>query len=838
MNIRSKLLLGGAAIALIPLALTSLLVGQTTYSTARDSLNSNAEERLVATRENKKAQIEDYLNTLLSQVQAIGSSSTAIDALKGFKQSPAGIVKDTGGDAKLASYKTALASYYTKDFAGEYDKRNASKAPDMAAVVEKLDAPALAMQYHYIAANQNPLGQKDKLFASTDGSTYSKAHTQFHPSFESFQKRLGLYDVFLVDPDTKRIVYTVFKELDFGSSLETGIAAKTKLAEVVQKALAAKSKDDVFISDYASYLASYDDPAAFIAAPIFDGDKIAGVIAVQVPIDKINNIMTSGKKWTDVGLGKTGETYLVGQDNLVRSEIRFLVEDKNKWLTNNADQFGKERVDIMNKRNTAVGVLPVKTDAVTKALAGETGTVTYRGYRGFDLVGAYTPLKIQGLTWALVAKQDASEVFAAADELRKNTLLVALIAGLALAALATLGVYFFVRRFMQPIAKLQSTVEKVASGDFSARSQIRTGDEMQALGGAFDNLLDDRIAALAKAEDENEKLNNSVIGLLTTVADLSQKDLTARAPVTEDVIGTVGDSINQLTDATTSVLRDVTKIAGVVEHASKRVKQQSDAVNVQAGEERLTVDKLVLSLKTATDGMNRVAQLAENSNKAASEASASTANAMTTVQTTVRGMDAIRETIGEMEKRIKRLGERSQEISQIVSLINTISERTHVLSLNASMQAAMAGEAGRGFAVVAEEVQRLAENSRQATAQIANLVQNIQIETNDTIATVNRTIDQVVQGSESARNSGERMRETRDTTERLVQLVQTIAQSSQQQLVIAEDLRLAAGEITASTEKTADQLSAQNQVTSSLLTASQKLVESVSVFKLPPVTQS
>jgi twitching motility protein PilJ len=308
--------------------------------------------------------------------------------------------------------------------------------------------------------------------------------------------------------------------------------------------------------------------------------------------------------------------------------------------------------------------------------------------------------------------------------------------------------------------------------------------------------------------------------------------------VTEDVIGTVGDSINQLTDATTSVLRDVTKIAGVVEHASKRVKQQSDAVNTQAGEERLTVEKLVLSLKTATDGMNRVAQLAENSNKAASEASASTANAMTTVQTTVRGMDAIRETIGEMEKRIKRLGERSQEISQIVSLINTISERTHVLSLNASMQAAMAGEAGRGFAVVAEEVQRLAENSRQATAQIANLVQNIQIETNDTIATVNRTIDQVVQGSESARNSGERMRETRDTTERLVQLVQTIAQSSQQQLVIAEDLRMAAGEITASTEKTADQLSAQNQVTSSLLTASQKLVESVSVFKLPPVTQS
>jgi methyl-accepting chemotaxis protein len=838
MNIRSKLLLGGAAIALIPLALTSLLVGKTSYDAASTSLNEAATNRLVAIREDKKARIQDYLNGLQSQVQAIATTTTAAEALKAFKPATAALIKETGGDAKLPTYKAALAGYYTKDFAGEYDKRNVAKAPDMAAVVEKLDGPSLAMQYQYIAANQNPLGQKDKLFSSPDGSAYSRAHTIYHPTFESFQKKLGLYDLFLVDPDTKRVIYTVFKELDFSSNLETGIAAKTKLAEVVNKALVAKSKDEVFISDYGSYLASYDDAAAFIAAPVFEAEKIVGVVAVQVPIDQINRVMTSDKKWADVGLGSSGETYLVGADNLVRSEIRFLVEDKEGWLTANADYFGKERTEVMRKRNTAVGIVSVKTEAVKRALAGETGSLTYTGYRGFDLVGAYTPLKVQGATWALVTKQDAAEVFASTETLRKNTLLVALITGLTLAALAGLAVYFYVGRFMRPIATLQSTVQKVAGGDFTARSQIRTGDEMQALGGALDNLLDDRIAALAKAEDENDRINNSVIGLLTTVADLSQKDLTARAPVTEDIIGTVGDSINQLTDATTSVLRDVTKIAGVVEHASKRVKQQSDAVNTQATEERITVEKLVQNLKSATDGMNRVAELAENSNRAAAEATTSTDNAMTSVQTTVRGMDAIRETIAEMEKRIKRLGERSQEISQIVNLINTISERTHVLSLNASMQAAMAGEAGRGFAVVAEEVQRLAENSRQATAQIANLVQNIQIETNDTIATVNRTISQVVEGSESARLSGEKMRETRETTERLVQLVQTIAQSSKQQIALAEDLRIGAGEITASTEKTADQLIAQNQVTSSLLTASQKLVESVSVFKLPVITAS
>ena len=438
-----------------------------------------------------------------------------------------------------------------------------------------------------------------------------------------------------------------------------------------------------------------------------------------------------------------------------------------------------------------------------------------------------------------VAKLSDSSLDVLRDELeiigsghRQFQLLIsALVAGFV--ALGALVGYFIARNITGTVNSLQKSVEKVRGGDFEALSAVTSKDEVGDLGRTVNSLLQERVAALAKAEKENDQLNNSVIGLLGTVADLSQRDLTVRAPVTEDIIGTLGDSVNQLTDATTSVLRDVTKIAGVVEHASKRVKAQSDAINEQATAERATVEKLVTNLQMATEGMGRVAELAQSSNRAASDASASTANAMNTVQNTVRGMDAIRDTISEMEKRIKRLGERSQEISQIVGLINTISERTHVLSLNASMQAAMAGDAGRGFAVVAEEVQRLAENSRQATAQIASLVQNIQIETNDTIATVNKTIDQVVQGSEMARVSGEKMRETRETTERLVQLVQSIAESSLGQLKLVEDLRLGAGEITDSTEKTAEQLNAQNQVTSSLVTASQKLVESVSVFKLP-----
>ena len=408
-----------------------------------------------------------------------------------------------------------------------------------------------------------------------------------------------------------------------------------------------------------------------------------------------------------------------------------------------------------------------------------------------------------------------------------------------LAAVGAAGVLMVLFSFLTyrglngPIERLRMAIGRAESDQYRTRVNLVDKGEAGALSHSFDKLIDTHLASLSATAAEKERLNNSVIGLFTAMGALAQKDLTIRAPVTDDIIGTLGDAINQLTDVTATVLHHVTKVAGVVEAASERMKNQSDVVNEMAKEEDVIVVRLISNLETAMASIGEVAIFARDSNRAAAEATTSTESAMQTVQATLSGMNAIRETISEMEKRIKRLGERSQEISQIVNLINTISERTHVLSLNAAMQAAMAGEAGRGFAVVAEEVQRLAENSRQATGQIANLVQNIQVETNDTIATVNKTIEQVVNESELAHNAGERMRETHESTARLVRLVATISTSSTEQTKIASVLRSAADEIAQFTDKTSEQLVAQNQSAASLVSASRKLVDAISVFKLP-----
>jgi methyl-accepting chemotaxis protein len=448
---------------------------------------------------------------------------------------------------------------------------------------------------------------------------------------------------------------------------------------------------------------------------------------------------------------------------------------------------------------------------------------------------AYKKLKADQLKLSGLIAGELEESKKAANAAVMNTgnaILAVLAAAIILLLLFASNIY---RRIMKPLNQLRQAISKVEGGHYDVRVNLHTKDELGSLSRAFDKLIDDRISALKSTATENERINNSVIGLFGAMGALSEKDLTVRAPVTEDIIGTLGDAINQLTDVTATVLHHVTKVAGVVEDASERMKKQSDVVNDMAKEEDVIVQRLISNLETAMASIGEVAIFARDSNRAAAEATKSTESAMQTVQATLVGMNAIRETISEMEKRIKRLGERSQEISQIVNLINTISERTHVLSLNAAMQAAMAGEAGRGFAVVAEEVQRLAENSRQATGQIANLVQNIQVETNDTIATVNKTIEQVVKESDLAHNAGERMRETHEATARLVRLVATIATSSAEQTKIASVLRAAADEIAQFTEKTAEQLVAQNQSAASLVSASQKLVDAISVFKLPPM---
>lgn len=412
------------------------------------------------------------------------------------------------------------------------------------------------------------------------------------------------------------------------------------------------------------------------------------------------------------------------------------------------------------------------------------------------------------------------------------TVLIAVIALLGLGVAFGLGAATY-RAIMNPLNQMMATVKQIGEGNYDSRTGLTGSDELSELGQAFDNMLGARVTALVQAERENEQLNDSIIHLLQAVSQLSQRDLTIKVPVTEDMTGPVADALNLLTDETAKVLRGVIRISEDVAVASDKVKAQSDTVIAVADDERQAVEQTATDLASAADAMKQIAELAQTCNATAETAMKTTQAALQTVTSTVNGINSTRDTIRETEKRIKRLGERSQEISGVVNLINTIAERTHILALNASMHAASAGEAGRGFAVVADEVQRLAENAREATSQISTLVSNIQIETADTASTMNTAISQVVDGSKLAEQAGDQMKRTQETTADLVAAVQQIASRSQDQARMSSELLSRAQQIQEGTRQTSQQLNEQTVQTTNLVEYARSLLSSVRVFRLP-----
>jgi len=455
-----------------------------------------------------------------------------------------------------------------------------------------------------------------------------------------------------------------------------------------------------------------------------------------------------------------------------------------------------------------------------------------RMVRGVDRPFTETANKL-ALAISLDAKTTGENVRRAMAS-SNRTSWITVVAALLIAAplLVALGLVI-ARGIVRNLESFQQTIAVINQGDFTARARIDSEDELAQLAQAFNDLLDSRVATLAKIEVENEKLNESVISLLHAVAQLVRKDLTVHIPVSEDVTGAVSDALNLFARETAKVLQDVSNISADVTSASLQVQKQSDSMLLMAAEERAGVDHALHSLSAAAAALQEITLLAAQCNTVADNAIRTTQVALSSVNDTVSGINSTRDVIRETEKRIKRLGERSQEISGAVNLINVISERTHILALNASMHAASAGEAGRGFAVVADEVQRLAENSRQATQQIAALVHNIQVETADTVNIMNDVITQIVEGSRLAEQAGHQMQSTQQTTAELVSSVKKIAASSEEQVKVGQELIDLAATIKVNSERTSENLHVQSARTNNLVDYAKHLLESVRVFKLP-----
>ena len=266
-------------------------------------------------------------------------------------------------------------------------------------------------------------------------------------------------------------------------------------------------------------------------------------------------------------------------------------------------------------------------------------------------------------------------------------------------------------------------------------------------------------------ERANEGNQEAILRLLDEIADLAEGDLTVKATVSEDFTGAIADSINyaieQLRELVANVVVTAENVAGASNETraiALRLTEASEHQSSQISDTTKSIASIADNLTSVSSDAEELASVAQSSVEVASKGNQ-------VVQNSIAGMNDIREQIQDTAKRIKRLGESSQEIGDIVSLINDIADQTNILALNASIQAAMAGEAGRGFAVVADEVQGLAERATASTKQIESLVRAIQTDTNETVASMEQTTSEVVRGAALANSAGESLTEIQSTSE-------------------------------------------------------------------------
>jgi class 3 adenylate cyclase len=475
------------------------------YNNGRQALYNSIENQLVSLREVKATEIENYFERVASQAQTISEFGSTIDAVKELKIA----YQELDNQSLQITWNDQLKNFYSNKFLPKL-QQNTEGNPLLYSYLPQNTA-ARYLQYHYIVANANPTGEKEFLNQANDSSDYSQIHSKIQPVYRNFTDRFNYYDLFLIDAETGNVLFSVEKEPDFASNIFTGSYASSSLAEVVRKASKGRDRNFVAISDFEPYSASYGTPAAFIASPIFDDSKLIGVLAFQLSIDEINRIMTSEQNWSQNGLGKTGETYLVGPGYGMRSTSRFLIEQPKEYFKAiEAEGLPKSAIASIKKLNTAILHQTVDTPAIAAALDNKTGFDVVEDYRGVETLSAYRPLELDDLDWVINAQIDTAEAFEPIIDFQEKVLLATAIIVLLVTLIASILSYFFVK----PIRTLIDGFRQVGKGSTEVKIKVKSQDEFRELANSFNEMVDnlDRQKKLVQQKnEENEELLLSIL---------------------------------------------------------------------------------------------------------------------------------------------------------------------------------------------------------------------------------------------------------------------------------------------------------------------------------------
>ena len=558
------------------------------------------------------------------------------------------------------------------------------------------------------------------------------------------------------------------------------------------------------------------------AAPIKDSEtgKLTGVARAQFPVASLDKVLTEKLAQTNPD---SGDRYYLIDSN---GKYFLAAGDEDRLGKVAKDHFAKYAQLQADKKTQSV--LDVDPDTKSQQLL------------------TYVPLKdtsgLGGFTFGVLIASDASNAFAP----QRQLLLTILIGTGATAVLVGIIAAIIASRATRPILAAADAVKKIGEGELDTRLDVYGEDEIASLGTNINKMADQLGVSIQSQEaiteqtyrlaEEQRQLKEGMqrraLELLQEVDPISKGDLTTRARVTADEIGTIADSYNLTVNSLRKIVMQVqaatSQVVTTTEVSETSVQTLAEEALRQAEDVAIALQQIEHMAATA----QAVAVSAEQAEAAVQQSTQTVQEGDAAMNRTVDGMRSIRATVAETTKKVKHLGESSQKISTVVELISAFAAQTNILALNASIEASRAGEEGRGFAVVAQEVRELAQRSAEATGEIRKLIVGIQAETNEVVATMEAGTEQVVVGTKLVDETRQSLNKITAASAQISGLVESIAQATVLQSQASEVVTKTMKDVAAIANKTSTEA---NQVSSSfeeLRQVAQSLQVSVDQFKV------
>ncbi|MGI9442599.1 MAG: methyl-accepting chemotaxis protein [Rubripirellula sp.] len=667
--LQNRLLLALLAISLVPLS----ILGLSMYYLTSNAIMKQATDRLTAVRTIKANQIQSYFHSIQDQIQTFSEDRMVIQAMSDFKNGMSTIQADNEvTEASLTLMREQVTRYYNTEFARRYNAGNSDSNTSEEALVSKLilplDSDAITLQYQYIQKNGNALGKKDLLDDAGDGSNYSKSHSLYHPIIRNYLQKFGYYDIFLVDIKSGDIVYSVFKEVDYATSLRDGPYASTNLGQAFSEAAKSSWKDSVVFVDYQTYPPSYEAPASFIASPIFDGDEKIGVAIFQMPIGRINEILSER-----TGLGDSGETYAVGSDHLFRNDSRFLTElDVDSTIINPA--------------------VRVNTEAVTSALdRNESGCAIIEDYRGHQVLSSWQPLTVDidaegnedGRHWALMSEIELAEVRRPVVQIAFYSTLICVITAFLVLWIS----YRFSKQFTAEAARQAALVHGIA-------------DNTTSLAGASEELTSVSQQMSSNAEQTTAQAN---------VVSSAAEQVSQNAQTVSSGVESITASIREISESANEAALVASESVRVASAANDRITKLG-----QSSSEIGEVIKVITSIAEQTNMLALNATIEAARAGDAGKGFAVVANEVKELaHETGRATEDIRQKIDAIQD---DTGEAVDAIGKISTIINKISDFQNTIASAVEQQTSTTCEISRNVSEAAIGSTEIAQNITQVVS--------------------------------------------------------------------------------------------------------------------------